>query len=329
MIERFFILISLTILISTFYYFNFIDVIYVWNLKSFLISVPTYFIPTLFLSILGLYIAIKNYWRKVGVNVVGFYTRYNIIYSKEPIIDKIVLINKKDKPVIIHDVIIRFGWNFHLHMTKSDENKEPIIIKPYEQYIINYDPTLIYVTSDIKIDNMSYVFDNKGKIILNTTEGKVKVKSLEKHWNPISEQLKYNNFHLIRTVNTTLDELSNIKFSIKYKHLNGNSYKLYININDHYISTPDFRIDNISKYNEIELKDIINNKISFGVIPWESFEIINVEEINKAKVNWYSREYSCSEETLISFYDFYSGYLISKVKYFRNKFIKKIKYFKN
>ena len=75
-------LISLFIVITS-YHFNFIDIIYEWDLKEFLLSLPTYFLPTFFISIIGIYIGIKNYFRKVGHSVSGYYIPGSSLYFKD------------------------------------------------------------------------------------------------------------------------------------------------------------------------------------------------------------------------------------------------------
>ena len=129
MFERLIIISLSLILISLFYYFNFVDVIYEWNLKKFLKSLPTYFLPTFFISIIAIYIGIKNYLRKVGHHVSGYYTYNSSIYSKDVQISEITLINQKDKPLIINHIILKFGWNVNLHIHDYEE-KGVLIIKP-------------------------------------------------------------------------------------------------------------------------------------------------------------------------------------------------------
>lgn len=322
MLERLIIILMLLLISTITYYFNFVDVVYEWSLKKFLIDTPTYFIPTFFLSIIALYIGIKNYWRKVGHSVSGYYIKVSSIYSKDPYISQIILINEKDKPLIVNDVFVKYGRNVNFYMSNFDT---PLIIKPYEKHIINYDPVFFYHSSDIHVTNISTLMDKIGKIFLNTSEGIVTVKKVRNYWNPFIESLKHPTFNLIQAQFTTRNESSNIKYLIKYKTLDQENFKHPICYNDNSLSIEKTNIYEINKMNEDQLTIKIKDKINSKELSWESFEIVNVEKKLQNTLAKYPQKYNCSNETFLNFFEYYISYFISKIKNFFQNYSRKLR----
>lgn len=325
MFERLIIIFLSLILISIFYYFNFVDVIYDWNLKKFMKSLPTYFLPTFFISIIAIYIGIKNYLRKVGHHVSGYYTYSSSIYSKDVQISKITLINQKDKPLIINHIILKFGWNINLHIHDYEE-KGVLIIKPYEQEKIYLDPILFYYISDVHVTNLDFVMKIKGKIILNTTEGNIKVKDFKNYYNPIFELLKNKNFILIKPFfSKNSNERSNIKFIIKYNRLDGTSSDYFILNRKDYIKIDDLKISYSEELTEIELRNIINKNIESNILNCKSYSIENIENKLNENLSRLNRSYKCSDETFLTFKEYFLSFLKSEIKHKYKSIKNKIK----
>lgn len=306
-------LISLFIVITS-YHFNFIDIIYEWDLKEFLLSLPTYFLPTFFISIIGIYIGIKNYFRKVGHSVSGYYIPGSSLYFKDKQIYEMTLINNKDKPLVIRHIIIKFGWNVNLHIYDY-ENKGILIIKPYEQETINFDPILFYHCSDVHVTNLDFITNQRGKIILNTTEGNIKVRNFKKYFDPIVELLKYEKFVLIQPFFTkNSNEYSNLKFILNYIDADGSSRSEYILNSNKPLIIDRLHLNDIDKLDENSLKIIIEENIESKTLSWDSFDIINVEDKLKSYLSRYPRKYTCSDKTFFTFFEYYSGFIKSRLK---------------
>ena len=93
------------------WYYTFVESIYIIDLKIFLEKTPVYFLPTLILSVLGIYIAFRNYWRKSGVDVAAAYATAGDYSSNDSYISRVILVNKKDKPLIINNFYIKISEN--------------------------------------------------------------------------------------------------------------------------------------------------------------------------------------------------------------------------
>jgi hypothetical protein len=165
------------------WYYTFINIVYIVDFKSFLEKTPVYFLPTLILSILGIYIAFKNYWRKSGVDVAANYATASNDSSNDFYISKVILVNKKDKPLIINNFYIKISENIFIKL--NNDNSEYITLKPYESTVHEFPPRLGYFCNMRPVVGLIDVLDDKKikkRIVLDTVDGIV-----------ICSQLKFSN----------------------------------------------------------------------------------------------------------------------------------------
>ncbi|HFF4910884.1 TPA: hypothetical protein ACGDLV_003496, partial [Acinetobacter baumannii] len=74
MIDRIFLLAFFSLTLFSIIYFTSIEPIYYINLKDFLKLTPEYFLPTLLISLLALYVTARNYLRKSGNSIAATFT---------------------------------------------------------------------------------------------------------------------------------------------------------------------------------------------------------------------------------------------------------------
>lgn len=165
------------------WYYTFVESIYIIDLKIFLEKTPVYFLPTLILSVLGIYIAFRNYWRKSGVDVAAAYATAGDYSSNDSYISRVILVNKKDKPLIINNFYIKISENIFIKLNNNDDGY--ITLKPYESTVHKFPPRLGYFCNMRPVVGLiDVLYDKKIKkrIVLDTVDGIV-----------ICSQLKFSN----------------------------------------------------------------------------------------------------------------------------------------
>lgn len=162
-------------------YFTIIDPIYYIDLKEFLKETPVFFVPTLVVSLLALYFASKNYLRKSGVCVAATYGTASNFSSKDSYISSVILVNKKDRPLIIRNFYLKIAENLFIKLNSDSETEDYVTLKPYESLIHKLPPRLGYFCNMRKVIGMNEILHNskvKTRIVLDTTEGIVNCKNL-------------------------------------------------------------------------------------------------------------------------------------------------------
>lgn len=101
--------------------------------------------PALFIAVLALVVATKNYLRKSNIMVSGMFTVDRNEDCSQNFISKVVLENCKDRPVIIYSIYLNIGLNYYIRL--EDFNESPIILKPYEVLERSYGPILFYTNN--------------------------------------------------------------------------------------------------------------------------------------------------------------------------------------
>lgn len=160
------------------FYFTYIDHIYVLDVKAFLMKTPEYFIPTLLISILALYIATNNYLRKSGANIYFQMSLKTDFSSIESYIDSVHLINKKDKSMIINSIYLKINNNIFIRLSSDQES---IVLKPYESLNYIVGPHMALLAGFNNITNLPDVIRDKKfrkKIVLETVDGIINCKPL-------------------------------------------------------------------------------------------------------------------------------------------------------
>jgi hypothetical protein len=180
--EKFEIGLFITFFLGIFIYFTFIDTIYYVDLKGFLKETPVFFVPTLLVSLLALYFASKNYLRKSGVSVAATYGTQGNFSSKDSYISSVILVNRKDKPLIIRNFYLKISENLFIKLNSDSGVDDYITLKPYESLVHKLPPRLGYFCNMRKVIGINDILNNdkiKKQVVLDTTEGIVRCKSLK------------------------------------------------------------------------------------------------------------------------------------------------------
>lgn len=265
------------------WYYTFVENLYIIDIKLFLEKTPVYFLPTLILSILGIYLAFRNYWRKSGVDVAANYQITSDYSSNDSYISSIILANRKDKPLIIKNFYIRIAENIFIKLNSSDD--EYITLKPYESLLHKFPPQLGYLCNGHPVINlMDTLHDEKVKrrIVLDTIDGIVTCSAL-----------KFSNVMLQALTNysTAYIEGINGKFIGKDEWPIGNNVLYFIELTTKddmdasFTISPDpnkiyfegqlsFDADLLwSDKGKDHVRDVIQHALDQGTFSWKSFEI--------------------------------------------------------
>ncbi len=149
----------------------------------------------LIISIIALIYTIATYMLKRGVKIRGSFIACGTFETEDNYIHEVYLENMKDKPLVIYNIYLRIGHSIYIdllnHPNDFNDITKPIIIPPYEVKIIQFGPQLFYDDGCSIVNNISgYIYgENKIKkeLVLSTNEGKIRVKSNIKRWEPLSE----------------------------------------------------------------------------------------------------------------------------------------------
>lgn len=287
-------------------YYTYIDPVYIVDLKGFLIKTPVYFIPTLLISILALYVTSRNYLRKSGYDISALYRLEKNFTSTEYYMSKITLANKKDKPVIINKIYLRLGHNIYIDLTP---NEDPFILKPFESITNQLEPHLAYMDGFHILDNLyEKIMDEKikHKIILETNEGLIKCKDLT--YKNVMHKIFQNHLtflilrHKGKFINGTPIGNNILYFIEIYKANEENSF-LAISINPEKTLLDGKLIFDtsilITKQGIKHIEDVINEAIKNKIVNWESFKVYSqLEEFytlkdfnNNEKIDLTNKEY--------------------------------------
>jgi len=279
--DKLFLIFFFTLILLLTIYFTSIDPIYYIDLKDFLKETPEYFLPTLLISLLALYITSMNYLRKSGVNISATYLTRGDFSSTESYISSIILVNKKDKPVIINRIFIRLGHNLYVQLI--DGYNETFVLKPYESLNHKLEPHFVYMAGVKKVVNFSKVLSNKKikkKIVLDTTEGIVVCSDL-RYKNIIHKVLShYYTGLIIRHKGEFINGIpvgNNVLYFIEIKTKNGENSFITISKNPE-SSLLDgklkFDIDQLkNETGTSHIKNVIDKALEEGVIDWQSFKV--------------------------------------------------------
>ncbi len=324
MTDKFILIISILVLFLLTFYYMYIDPMYIINLKIFLNNTPVYFIPTLLISLLALFFTSKNYLRKSGFNISADYlTNYNSTVSYG-YISNILLVNNKDRPVIIFKIYLKLRNNIFVELINIQNT--PIILKPYETLSHELEPHLFYMSGLSIIKDIMEVLKNdkiKKTLILETPNGLIKCKKL--YFNSIiSDILKYDDLGLIvRHPGTIVDDIpigSNTLYLITITLKDGSkSFLIIPTTPTKYLFEDKIELDSDLLFNDNSvnyIEDKINEAIKEGVINWSNYKVHSF-------LNSYNNynKFNTFEKIDLNNEEYYSGlfyyYVVSKILYLK------------
>ncbi|MND55557.1 hypothetical protein D3C80_466450 [compost metagenome] len=324
------------------WYYTFIETIYIYDFKLFLERTPVYFLPTLILSILGIYIAFRNYWRKSGVDVAAAYGMTGDYSSSSSYISSVILVNKKDKPLIINNFYIKISKNIFIKLNNDDD--EYITLKPYESTIHKFPPRLGYFCNMSPVVGLIDVLHDKKikkRIVLDTVDGIV-----------ICSQLKFSNVILQALNNHSTARIVGHggKFIGKLEWPVGNNVLYFIELTTHdgiesfFTISPDktkIYFDGLLSFDHDLLwtdkgrdhvKHVIQSALDNRKFSWISFEVHS--QINELeRFNEYNKMDKSGHLDLSDgryHFGFFKYYVLGKIlSYFKSRKLRKINKLRN
>ncbi len=144
------------------------------------------------ISLSALTVAILNYRRKSSARVRGRFGISRSIYGEDEYVSSVTLENMKDRPITILSIQLRVGYNYYVEI--EDFEATPLTIKAFETWHSEYEPVDFYAVSTRKINLNRLLSDRntKRRLVLSTTDGKLKVKDFKRYWDPVHHHLLRN-----------------------------------------------------------------------------------------------------------------------------------------
>jgi hypothetical protein len=230
------------------------------------LTVPA-FIP-LALTILSLYFALKAYRRKAGAHVRGVCTTRHSRSCNDKFVSEVILENLKDRAVTIFGIYLRIGYAYYLEL--EDLQESPLILKPYETYRKAFGPIEFYAVSDKRIDLNDLLGDRKIKkhLFLSTSDGKYRVKSPLRRWNPMYDWFSNYSTAAIKPIRSIHRDQSfggNIKFVVDFEGENGSVETIPIHPRDYELKLfKDFQLTSESLATQESLEKYLLEKKEEG-----------------------------------------------------------------
>lgn len=292
-------------------YFIWIDPVYYIDLKGFLVSTPVFFIPTLVVSLLALYFASKNYLRKSGVDVAATFGTQSNFSSKDLYISSVILVNKKDRPLIISNFYLKISENLFIKLnSESDDNF--ITLKPYESLVHKLPPRLGYFCNMRKVIGLDEVLYNdkiKKQIVLDTIDGIVHCSELRFKNVLLQALTNYSTGYIVGHGGKFINDHpvgDNVLYFIELvTHNNFDSF-FYISPNkeESYLNGKiNFDYEKLwSEQGKEHVEEVLNQAIADGTINWKHFIVHSQRE----EINHY-RTYETSKIIDLSNAEFHSG----------------------
>nr|WP_287413291.1 hypothetical protein [Pseudodesulfovibrio sp.] len=193
-------------------------------------------ITALVTSIIALFFTIRQFNLKKGIEARSTYT---LMYSNDVYISNLILENRKDKPMVIFKIYMKVGNNNYIEIENFENN--PLLIKPFETYVKNYEPIIEYKQGFNRIKINSLLKDSKNiklNTVLYTTEGEYIVKTYVKR-----EEISINKtiITMARLPYKNVSYGENIKYLIDFTLWNDKSQVIALN-QDAYMLGYDFNL---------------------------------------------------------------------------------------
>lgn len=178
-----------------------------------------YYITAVCLSMMALVVTFRNYRRKSGIYVRGSFSIGSSIYCNDSYITHVILENLKDRAVTVFSIYLKVGHNFYVEVENLED--KPLILRPFETYKKEFGPIEFYGINSNKINMNPILKDKKVKkqLVLSTSDGKYKVPTNLRRWNPVWEFFQNHTTAIVRPVQSTYKEVGlggNVKYVIEF-----------------------------------------------------------------------------------------------------------------
>ena len=247
------------------------------------------------ISLTALFFAVKNYHRKFGVFIRGSFSIASSIECDDSYVSNIILENLKDRAITIFCVYLKIGHNYYLEIENFEEN--PLLLKAYEAYQKRYGPIQFYGINVDRINLNVLLKDIKisKQIVLSTSDGKYKVPSSIKHWNPVSDFFRNHMTAIVHPVRSTYKEMpvgGNIKYIIEFVAESGANEIVLIHPLDYKSKKfNSFSLTYESLINLDSLTTYIQSQFDNGNLLCKNFTVYTTDNWHKQRTEFYNGEF--------------------------------------
>lgn len=259
------------------------------NVVSLLVAVTA-----LVVAVIALVYAIRAFWLKAGEKVRFSYCITSSTYTEDKYISSYTIENLKDKALVVFDSYLQFGNSAYLILEEFEDS--PLIIPPFEAYQKILDPVIFYSVSmkRVKIDHLINNDEVKTRLVLSTTNGKIRVRSFIRRWSPMGEFFRNWGTAIIQPRYLSHKGKrygSKIQFLIEIITSNGNEEIIPVQEDDYRRSVfAKFRLTQEALSGKENLEEFLSDKVTDGTVDWKSFEIIEFRNAVEQMVGFSDKE---------------------------------------
>lgn len=240
----------------------------------------------LIVALIALVYTVKTYLLKSGLKVRGTYAMSSDITCEEHYVSSVIIENIKDRAIVIFKIFLRVGNCYYIEIDEFED--KPLIIKPFEAFFKEYGPIVYYDvgTKRILLDSLLKNDKIKKQLVLKTTDGKYKVKTFTKYWDPISYLLYKNHFTaVVQPIRMQFNERAyggNVRFLVEIISGNKENEVVAICHGDHErLKFKHFKLTKESIESKGALEAYLSKQMENGCLSCDSFKVIDLEKFQK------------------------------------------------
>lgn len=241
---------------------------------------PLTLLPIL-ISLVALWVAVKNYYRKNGIELRGSFQITSSRSCEDRYVSNILIENIKDRSTTIFDIYLKVGHSIYIHLVEFDEN--PLILKPYETYQKQFGPIEFYGFNLRKVDINDLLANHKLKkrLVLSTSDGKYAVPRRIGSWNPVVEFFSNHLTGILQPVPSRYKDTdlgSNIKYVVEVTDQLDKVQIVPVGRNDHDIGVfRNFRLTKESLASKAELELFLLDRQIDGKLNVKDFSVYDID----------------------------------------------------
>lgn len=244
------------------------------------------------ISLLALMVTAKDHWRKIGTYIRGTFIVGTSRDCNDHYITCLTLENLKDRAVTIFSIYLKVGHNYYIQL--EDLEDKPLIIRPFETYQKELGPVEFYAVSANRIDLNKLFNDKRTKkqIVLSTSEGKYRVPSDIRRWNPITELFRNHMTAIIMPVYSVHKGVflgSNIKFVIEFVSSKGEEEIVPIHARDYEVKVfRNFRLTPESLESKEALEALLREQVQNGALSCKEYAVYDMASWRERAHSFYT-----------------------------------------
>jgi len=235
----------------------------------------------LIVSIIALIYTAKTYLLKSGANIRGSFSICSSISCEDRYINSVIIENLKDRAIVILKIFLRVGNNYYIEIENFDD--KPLALKPFEAYQKEYDPIVFYDVSTKRILLNDLLKNDKIKkqLVLSTTDGKYRVATSIKYWDPVIDFFRNHMTAVIRPIRSNFKNQAygnNVKYLIELQFENGQEEVIPIHPREHtYRTFKKFNLTEESIETRENLENFLQQQVKNGNLACDSLKVHDLE----------------------------------------------------